>query len=260
MPIDQTFRDDGCLTFARMFDPALIDAVRAEYDAQYGDLQSAVLPPHLKVGKGRLQLPIRLSGALFDPALWANPLLSALLSAWLGSDFLIDNISCVTALAGAADQRLHRDHFHPFPEIPELHAMVPSFAITLAIPLVDLSPDTGATELFPGSHRGDTRTDDEIAAGPSVVPYVARGGCYVMDYRLLNRGTANRTGSARPVLYIIYSRPWFTDCVNLSGIPHIAIDRSDSASLPVANRPLFQRLAAKSAVDLTVKEFLAGAC
>ena len=74
------FEEQGYLIIDRLFDPSLIDAVREEYERQFGDLSEGELPPHLNVGDRRVQLPIVLQGSLLDPMLTTHPLLMQALS------------------------------------------------------------------------------------------------------------------------------------------------------------------------------------
>src|SRR4030095_3631937 len=98
----------GYLVVDRLFDPALIDAVREEFERQHPSIDPDRPPEHLKVGHRRLQVPIQLTGALLDPALYANPLLMAILKPLLGDGMVIDSVICVVALPGAEEQRVHR--------------------------------------------------------------------------------------------------------------------------------------------------------
>ena len=251
LPLAELFRKNGYLAIKRLFDPALIDALRGEFERQFGALaalegRSATFK---NVGERRLMLPVKLEGRFLDPALYANPHLTALLGALLGRDHLIDNFTCVTALPGAGAQRLHADHPDLFPESAELRERLGPYSITVAIPLVDLTPETGTTRVFPGSHRGP-------AGDNPALPYVARGGCFLMDYRLRHHGTENGSPGQRPIVYIVYARPWFTDANNFRRWPRINIDGADLASIPDAHRPLFRRLAAKGAFDRTEAELL----
>ena len=237
------FESQGYLVIDRLFDPALIDAVREEYDRQFGDLVEDQLPPHLNVGDRRVQLPIVLQGPLLDPMLSAHPLLMQVLASLLGRDFLIDNATVVVALPGAKNQNLHRDHHELFPGAGESGEGLNPYAITVSIPLVDLTPETGSTKLYPGSHRIKTGVEGEPRElGGAEIPYVAKGGCYLMDYRLWHRGTANRLAQPRPILYLVYSRPWFTDMLNFAEMPRLQVGENGLRGMPEPQRSLFRRL------------------
>lgn len=245
----QRFADLGCLSIQRLFAPPLIDALHAEYMRQYGDLEVNRAPGNLRVGERRLQLPIKLSGPFLDSAFYANSFLLHVLTELLGADMLIDSIACVSALPGARAQNLHVDHSDLFPGDPALRALHGAFAVTVAIPLIDLNEETGTTRLYPGSHvepRGEHFDE----------PYAARGDCYLMDYRLWHHGTANRSDAPRPILYIVYARPWFTDISNFQIQQRINIDPDDVARIAPAHRTLFRRLAAKGALDRSQAELL----
>jgi ectoine hydroxylase-related dioxygenase (phytanoyl-CoA dioxygenase family) len=197
-----------------------------------------------------MMLSVRLTGPFLDPRLYANPLLLPVLQQLLGADLLIDNFTCVIALPGAGEQHLHRDHPALFPESPQVSQDLKPYAITLVIPLVDLTPETGTTRLFPGTNRGNP-------PGEEALPFISRGECFLMDYRIEHQGLPNRSAMRRPVLYIVYTRPWFIDLVNMRRQPRINIDASDLAVIPSEHHPLFRRLAAKGAFDLSEKELFA---
>ena len=70
----------------------------------------------------------------------------------------------------------------------------------------------GTTSLWLGSHRGAHRDSD--AGGTK--PVVREGSCLLWDYRLKHGGTANRSDTVRPLLYLTYCRPWWVDHVNFA--------------------------------------------
>jgi hypothetical protein len=252
----ERFGSEGCLVIDRLFDPALIGRIHDEYARQYGEIDPANPPLHMKVGEGRLHLPVTLRGPFLDPALYAHPILSALLGSILDTRFLIDSISVVTSLPGAPDQRYHRDHPSLYAQGFGFGATLPCFAVNVAIPLIDLDAETGTTQLFPGSSGadGDVTGGD---FGPGMLPLVRRGGCFLVDYRLWHRGLANRSTRPRPILYIAYAREWFTDVVNYKKHARLVIDRQEFETIPIEHRPLFRRASAKGLIDATIKELQA---
>ncbi|MEO7634247.1 MAG: phytanoyl-CoA dioxygenase family protein [Sphingomicrobium sp.] len=254
----ETFDQQGCLVIDRLFDPALIDSVRREYEAQYSSFDPANLPPHMNVGDKRLHLPLRLRGPLLQAELYAHPLLMTILANILRTTFVIDNVNCVTALPGASDQKFHRDHPHLFAEQDGLAATLPVFAVTVAIPLIDLDQATGTTKLFAGSlsATGDEK-NGPLSFDKEICPFVKRGGCFMMDYRLWHRGMANLSQRDRPILYIVYAREWFTDVINFQKHSRMVIDESDLRQIPIEHRQMFRRGAAKGLHDLSIKELMA---
>lgn len=243
------FAAEGWLRVDRLFDPLLIAEVHEEFERQVETLTRLQNGhrAYINVGDKRMMLPIRLTGAVADPKLYANPLLLVVLRQLLGDDFVIDNVTCVVALPGAQDQRPHEDHPDLFPELTDLRSGLPPYAVTVAIPLVDLTEATGTTRISAGSNRGASKVEE-------VLPYVRRGDCYLMDYRTEHRGTANRSSNDRPVLFIVYARYWFTDIRNFRRQSKINIELEQARRIPAEYQFLFRRLAAKGSFDLSQKE------
>lgn len=240
-----------------MFEPSFIDLLMAEYERQYQTLDPANLPLHMNVGHRRLHLPLQLRGPFLDPRLYAHPILTALLSSILKRSFVLDNVSCVTALPGAADQKIHRDHALIFDEEGPIAAGLPAYAVTVAIPLIDLDEESGTTKLYPGSMGLMSKPDGSPPDfAEELCPFVKRGGCFLMDYRLWHRGMANGSGRNRPILYFVYSREWFTDTVNFKKHSRIQIGAEDAKAIPIEHRPLFRRIAAKGLHDMSIKELM----
>ena len=254
MKLLEQFATDGWIQVEGVFDRKLIDELHADYLEQ----SEALLEIHdderrdfLRVGEGRAMLSVALRGPFLDPRLYANPILLKLLGLFLDANFLIDSFTCVTSLPGAAEQPRHRDHGQLFPGKPGAEQALGCFAATVVVPLVDLGADTGTTRLFSGSHlgSGDSRPAE---------PMIPRGSCFVMDYRLLHQGMANVSGDQRPVLFIVYARPWFSDSKNFHRQARINLNAVDLKTIPIEHRPLFRRLAGKGTLPLSERELLSG--
>jgi hypothetical protein len=253
----EPFARDGCLVIDRLFDQALIEAAHAEYQRQFPDLLSQP-PPHLRVGHRRLQLPMEIRGPVADGMLSGHPLLIALLVKLLGPDLAIDSLACVVALPGARAQHLHRDHPQLFAQAETVDQVLPPFAITVAIPLIDLTPETGTTLLHPGSQRMPPRSEGGAPDLPAPLPaFVNRGGCYLMDYGLWHQGMANSSDAPRPIIYIVYARSWFTDgSTNYQQHERLKVSAETLMAMPLQHRRLFRRAASKGVHDLTQAELL----
>ena len=248
-PAAEQLESEGFTALEGLWDVEFIDALRKEYQRQYPDVAAAA--DAYLVDKRRVQVTMQLKGPFLSPQLYAHPEVLALARSALGDDILIDNFSLVTALPGAPAQNLHVDHPDLFPEHPFARAAIRPYALNVSIPLVDLTPETGTTRLFSVSHR---RIPE---GGESHLPYIARGGCYVADYRLRHHGTENGSPAERPILYLMFARPWFTDITNYGDNVRIRIAAEDLKTVPPEHRPLFRRLAAKGAFDRTVSELFA---
>ena len=236
------FAHDGYVVFGRIFDPAFIDELRAEYFRQFPNIAAA--PERFTVGDRRLQVPVAITGPYSSPSFYANPKLLAVAAELLGEDSLIDSLAIVSALPGAAKQHRHQDHEDLFPGQPFTRALIQPYGITIVIPLVDLTPETGTTMLFRKSHA-KPRDDEQVER-----PYIERGCCFAMDYRLTHQGTENRSSGERPMIYLVYSRPWFTDTTNYGAVDRIRIGAADLAAVPGEYRKLFKRLSSERSVQV----------
>jgi hypothetical protein len=248
LPFARTFEEKGYLALDGLFDPALIDAIREDFERLYPDpaAESGGRRLFKRVGEKRFMVPLALDGPLLEPALYANPVLLGLLRLVLGEDFLIDSFTCVVALPGAESQKPHYDHPFLFPDRDGAAGNLPPYAVTVAIPLVDLDEVAGTTEMY----------GESDAEGGGYRPRTRRGGCYLMDYRLRHAGTPNRSDRPRPILYIVYARPWFTDSVNFRRWRRLAVPRDALGSVPAEHRRLFRRLAAPGAYDASEAELI----
>ena len=76
---------------------------------------------------------------------------------------------------------------------------------------VDLTAETGSTEMVPGSHRRDPKAEkpnsfESHEAKPRERPLPKAGEALIMDYRLWHRGLANRSSVQRHLCYIKYEK------------------------------------------------------
>jgi ectoine hydroxylase-related dioxygenase (phytanoyl-CoA dioxygenase family) len=197
--------------------PSLFERARVETVARaVREWLTGAARPSLVVGDRRAMIPLPLAPPLFDSSLVVDERLLGVLEALLGEDLVLNSYTVVVAEAGAEAQPRHRDHALLYDD-DLLGSALPPHAITLVVPLVDLDERTGTTALVAGTHRVGAET------GEVALPYVGVGGAFLMDYRLAHYGTPNASGAARPILYIVYSRPWFVDERNFAHLPPLAL-------------------------------------
>ena len=226
------FVRDGVLRLSGVFDLPSVDAAYRGFIERYGGLDEDELGSvGSRVGHERYMISVAWCPPFDTPALWANPVVQRVLTAILGPSFVLNSYALVAAYPGAEDQHVHLDHQLLF-EGAVLSRALPAYAVTLAIPLVDLSQQSGGTRVWPGSHRKLPGFIARRAGGEVLLP--ARGDGYLMDYRLLHGGTRNKSALARPVLYLAYSRPWFRDAANFRHHPPIRITAEQRDALPAA--------------------------
>jgi ectoine hydroxylase-related dioxygenase (phytanoyl-CoA dioxygenase family) len=218
-----------------------------EYVAQFGKLDLAAMrdraakpPPNrlLEVGGGRYDITLRMTGAFGRTEVFANGLLLQFLRPLLGRDMHLSNFTAVVSHPGAPQQRSHRDSAHLFSE-PGVGPGLPVYAVNVAVPLIDVDLETGPTGVWLGSHRLG-QTGVVLGRDMTVCPLL-RGDCMALDYRTMHAGLVNRSGQARPIVYMVYARPWFFD--NANHIKRIPLDMPLERyyELPETVQPLLTR-------------------
>jgi hypothetical protein len=237
----------GCVLLRGAFAPATIAGMHAEYLAQFGAMDCAAMedaagrpPPNrfFRVGDARYDIALPMTGAFGQPEVFANRLLLNFLVPLLGNDLHLNSLTAVVSHPGATQQHAHRDHPHLYFE-PGVSPMQPIYAVNVAVPLIDVDSATGPTGVWLGSHRlpdGTKLQDQDIAARE-----LKRGDCLLLDYRTMHTGLPNRGDRARPIVYLVYSRPWFFDHGNhRRRVPlDLPLERYNEVPEPV--RPLLSR-------------------
>jgi hypothetical protein len=240
-------QEHGCILLRGAFPAATIDAMHQEYAAQLGTLDLAAIeaeakkpPPNriMYVGGARYDTTLRMTGTFGRPDVFANPLLLKFLRPLLGKDMRLNSFTAVASYPGAPQQAPHRDHDHLFPQ-PGVAANLPIYAVNVAVPLIDVDLETGPTGVWLGSHRSGQVVavqGKDMTAAP-----LQRGDCMILDYRTLHTGLPNRSGRARPVVYMVYGRRWFFDDVNYINRIPLDMPIEQYHQLPESLRPLLVR-------------------
>jgi hypothetical protein len=242
-----TFREHGCVLLRGVVAPSIIDDMHDEFVAQFGALDLAAMqaeaakpPPNrfLMVGDARYDIILRMTGAFGRPEMFANSLLVAFLQSLLGLDMQLSNFTVVAAHPDAPKQHVHRDCGHLFAE-PGVGPGLPVYAVNVAVPLVDVGIEMGPTQVWPDTHR--LNHGDYVPTRSGLTYAMQRGDCMLMDYRTLHAGGHNMSGRMRPIIYMVYARPWFFD--QLNHVRRIPLDMplEDYEALPQSVRPLLIR-------------------
>jgi hypothetical protein len=180
------------------------EGLAAAYRERYATTEPALAASSLRVGDRRYQVTVDLTPPFDDPLVYANPFALPVIDGVLGGQAVLVGAGAVSALPGAADQHVHRDYPELFVEAAMSH-MLPRFAAMMVVPLVDLDPATvGTTGVWPGSHRENPQSvPARQTYETALLPAPRLGSVYLMDYRLLHGGTANRSDRERPILYFL---------------------------------------------------------
>jgi hypothetical protein len=228
------------------FAPATIEAMHREYVAQLGALDQKAMAQTtqrpasrlIKVGDSRYDVVPRMTGGFAQPEVFGNNILLGFLRPLLGADLHLNSFTVVVSHPGAAQQRPHRDYPHLFDSEGGPH--LPVHAVNVVVPLDDVDIETGPTGAWLGSHRSESSV---VNFESLTVSQFRRGDCMILDYRTLHAGLPNRSGRARPIVYMVYARPWFFDFHNHVRVRRAPLDMplDQYHLLPADVRPLLSR-------------------
>ncbi len=157
----------------------------------------------------------------FPPYLFRDVLLNeqviAVTSALLGPGVKNRFYSGNTAMPSDRRQPIHADTTHLWPRMAVAH---PPAEVVVNIATVDMSPENGSTEVWPGTHLDVTVTagkDIKIpldilearrAVRPPFQPTVSRGSVILRDIRMWHAGMPNRSRHPRPMIAMIHACRW----------------------------------------------------
>ena len=198
----------------------------------------------IREGKGRRQEYQRLTvhwpwaGKLARTELTENRAVLRLLEQyWGGRDFRLACLHSNTPYPGSRYQDWHRDVPLMAPGI----ALQRNPVMIVRIPLVEITIENGAAEVIVGTHYGanpeyENRFNEFVCGG--IFPSTHRicvplGSVYVMDPRLIHRGTPNLSDAPRPDLTIGYAQSWH------SGLNDVFIGDEEAQDLSDFGRQLF---------------------
>jgi ectoine hydroxylase-related dioxygenase (phytanoyl-CoA dioxygenase family) len=176
----------------------------------------------------RIDLSLPLDPPFSNPNVVTNPFIVQTLRQTLGRDMNLKGIQSVVALnvtEGNSMQHWHRDtpllyepdeYFDTDVHHRSTGVHLPPYAVNVFIPLVPFTEDNGPTEFTLGSHQwGSVWSDDEHNENVVDHRFTAPVGSIVFfDYRVVHRGTPNWSPDPRPVIMLVYGRPWWHDVVN----------------------------------------------
>lgn len=174
-----------------------------------------------RTGVGHLQLGLRRYAPFVESELVANPLIESVVSkllgpgAWLG--FYSGNVNC----PGSGTQPLHYDRPYAWKSEAEATASgqpwpPPTITLSCSLALFDITEESGATEIYPGTHRETAvaawprgervEYHPELIAewGPPDRMAIPAGGICFRDPRMWHRGVPNHGDVARPMIALTY--------------------------------------------------------
>ena len=177
--------------------------------------------------RGPFRLDLRLGTALDAPpfdlplgAIWPH------VRTALGEGAVLRRRGLVVGLPGAEDQKYHADAPRVPPEVWAEHESTagtqPAHSLVVFLPLCDLNESNGPTSFLPGSHQrwtsdaleAEADAPGSSTAGAPAILDVDAGDAIVFDSRTQHAGGANRSQRARPILYLVFARPWFDEAMH----------------------------------------------
>ena len=219
------FSANGYIRVENLFTAEQMAAFNAQYRNRYRNFLTAT-NKHDK----RPLFTVDIEGEFSKREAMTNPILTAFLESFLGKDFILAAMSAVASFPGAPDQHLHRDATMLFGPDNTADSDLPVYSMTVLVPLINFTKETGCTRVWPGSHKIKGR-EEGLAVG-SLDPEVHVGSVLVSDGRVLHRGAANRSDKLRPMFYTTFHRSWYRDFGGYAQRPPILISDSNFAALP----------------------------
>ncbi|MGJ8560297.1 MAG: phytanoyl-CoA dioxygenase family protein [Litorimonas sp.] len=228
------YREQGAVLLKNSLNASILEECKEHLFERYDEYFQDKRPKDsLRVGNKRFMITLALAWPLSQPEIFAPPTIMPVLERLLSNKLILGSLVAVTSLPGAKTQSRHRDHHALF---PNEDITPPPFATSVMIPLIDMNEEVGVTRLFKGTHLQPT---DVANTMPGQDPIVPVGSCFLMDYRVQHQGMANKSSDKiRPVITLVFQRPWFRDYVNYDNQDRMIISKQDRDRVPQEYRRL----------------------
>ena len=211
-------RADGLVLLNEVVDPAHLDVLHERMIADLDDLRARPDAPYNWNAGNLQQNPPPFPPYLFADVMF-NPYVISVTSAVLGPGVKNVMYGGNTALPSDHRQPVHCDVGHLWP-IASLDGPHPPAQLVVNLLTVDVSPENGATEIWPGTHRelgvgvgDDIKITPDLlekrrAVSPPFQPTFRRGSILIRDIRLWHAGMPNRSREPRPMIAMIHASGW----------------------------------------------------
>lgn len=221
--IRSSFETNGYAVISRFISPETCELLNQSVLEDVAQVRARPEPTlhEQRTGVGHLQLGLRRHAPFVKSELIANPLIESVVAellgagAWLG--FYSGNVNC----PGSGTQPLHYDRPYAWKSEAEATAAgqpwpPPTITLSCSLALFDITAESGATEIYPGTHRETTVADwprgerveyhPELIAqwGPPGRMAIPAGGICFRDPRMWHRGVPNTGDTARPMIALTY--------------------------------------------------------
>ncbi|OAQ59850.1 phytanoyl-CoA dioxygenase (PhyH) domain-containing protein [Pochonia chlamydosporia 170] len=180
--------------------------------------------------QGNLQQDAPPVAEFFQPSIFTNPIATQVTTSVLGPrpkwTFCSAN-AAMPPMPGSSPQRqpVHSDADFDHPSHP--------FALVVNVPLIDMEPRNGSTEIWLGTHNNDISAQEgahghrasgriqehllseRSKACPPVQPVIKKGSIVIRDLRLWHAGMPNYSDDVRIMLAMIHFAPWYRNPMRL---------------------------------------------
>ncbi|MBX3013501.1 MAG: phytanoyl-CoA dioxygenase family protein [Caldilineaceae bacterium] len=209
----QAVREDGYVVLANAVAPDHLDVVRERMEAD----SQILLNAQKWGGAGEVAGHLQQGPPPFAPYIFrdivANPFAIQVSTALLGEGSFNRFYNGNANTPGSGTQPLHADTPHLWPDLTVAH---PTHALVVNLTLIDATEETGATELWPGTHavpmNGGRVSAEMEAARRAVVPPVRaiarKGSILLRDMRLWHRGVPNHSQVIRHMIAMVHQIRW----------------------------------------------------
>lgn len=218
-------RDDGYVILNDLIDPAVLAPIR---DRMLEDVARILARKDVpfNFNRGNIQQDPPPFPPYLSRQVLCNEIVIAITKSILGKGLRNGMYSGNTALPRAGGrQPVHADMGQLWPDLEIAH---PAYALVVNVLPVDVSPENGSTEIWPGTHKdvsvvmqeGDIKvTEEQLEARRKVSPgfqYSARAGSVVIrDIRMWHAGMPNYTDQPRPMIAMIHYVRWWSELAPL---------------------------------------------
>jgi ectoine hydroxylase-related dioxygenase (phytanoyl-CoA dioxygenase family) len=213
-------REDGYVILNDLIDAAILAPIRDRMLADVGKILARDDVP-FNFNKGNIQQDPPPFPPYLSRQVLCNEIVISITQAILGKGLRNGMYSGNTALPRSSGrQPVHADEGQLWPGLAAAH---PAYALVVNVLPVDVSPENGSTEIWPGTHLdtsvviqdGDIKvSEDKLAAQRKTAPgfqYSARAGSVVIrDMRLWHAGMPNHTDQPRPMIAMIHYVSWWS--------------------------------------------------
>ena len=206
------FRSEGYAIFGNIIEKSYINEIYLKIYNKY--ILNNQFEKGLLVGNKRYMLNVELDHSIFDQRIFANENLIEFLHKLLGKSMILESFGIVFSSPGARHQGFHRDGSVLFDAYSvggnaSISGFIPPYAITLAIPLINIDKETGLTEIKSKTHRYIEDNQTKL-----IKPSLNIGSALLWDFRTRHGGGENKSTKIRPLIYMTYSREWWRDIDN----------------------------------------------